>query len=64
MLKVGLDKNKSVATTQVSATSGCGCRKAAIIKNSQKEKENRLQALSKKINKSKKSIYKTKTPIF
>jgi len=64
MLKVGLYKNKSVTTTKATATGGCGCGKAAALKNSQKEKENKLQALSKKINKNKKSIYKIKDPIF
>lgn len=59
MLKIGLDKNEAVVTTQVH-NQGCGCKKKALIKTTQDQKQTKLQALAKKISK---TIYK-KAPIF
>jgi len=64
MLKVGLDKEQSVLTTKAAASGGCGCNKAAVVKMTQDEKQKKLQALTERMNKTKNSIYKTKTPIF
>lgn len=59
MLKIGLDKNEVVSTTQVH-NQGCGCKKKAIIKTTQAQKQAKLQALAKKVSK---TIYR-KAPIF
>lgn len=61
MLKVGLAKEESVVAQ--SHTGGCGCNKN-VAANLIQTKENKLKALTEKMNKTKSSIYKTKAPIF
>lgn len=63
MLKVGLNKEEAVVTTQAQS-GGCGCNKSSIAKITQDQKQTKLHALTEKMNKTKNAIYKTKAPIF